>query len=141
MCFAVASTTMSSDFEKNLDQNSTTDLQNSTEFQAYPAPTVETEMYSDDVVRSNSTVRSSKMLPSVQRNASEIEAIRAAARRDFEAGQDAQYIPPPLTQVECHVEYQITQRAPGRCIYLLGMGTVRACQAGIYLQYQSSECN
>ncbi|XP_035229910.1 uncharacterized protein LOC118201855 [Stegodyphus dumicola] len=130
MCFAVAATTATfSDFDKSFDRNSTVDAQNSTEFQSYP-----------EVVRPNSTVRSSKMLPSVQRNASEIEAVRAAAKKDFETGQDAKYIP-PITEVECHVEYQITQRAPGRCINLLGMGTVRACQAGVYLAFQSSECN
>lgn len=50
-----------------------------------------------------------------------------------------QFTPPPMTESNCHVEIQVTQRVPGRCTRL--GGRIPACQAQDLVTIDYTDCN
>lgn len=60
------------------------------------------------------------------------------ARMKLGSGDVEMYMPPKVTAVECHVEFQVTERVPGRCTRLAG--SIPACQAEKYIGINYNEC-
>ncbi|GBN77448.1 hypothetical protein AVEN_87213-1 [Araneus ventricosus] len=62
------------------------------------------------------------------------------ARRSYNAGDFSRYMTAkPVRKAQCYVEFQVTQRQPGRCIRLGGQ--TPACQTSDYVSINFSECS
>ncbi|CAL1293438.1 unnamed protein product [Larinioides sclopetarius] len=62
------------------------------------------------------------------------------ARRSYNAGDFSRYMTAkPVRKAQCYVEFQVTQRKPGRCIRL--GGHTPACQTSDYVSINFNECS
>ncbi|KAG8188861.1 hypothetical protein JTE90_018267 [Oedothorax gibbosus] len=85
-------------------------------------------------------------IPEQDRPQEELEAAMARLRPSVEEAQQrysvgdfSRYAAPPVTKTQCHVEVQVTQLQPGRCIRLGGQ--TPACQTSDYVSINFSECS
>ncbi|KAF8770070.1 uncharacterized protein LOC129988554 isoform X2 [Argiope bruennichi] len=71
---------------------------------------------------------------------SRLQSTIDEARRSYSAGDFSRYMTAqPVGKAQCYVEFQVTQRQPGRCIRLGGQ--TPACQTSDYVSINFNECS
>uniref|UniRef100_T1IHU0 Uncharacterized protein n=1 Tax=Strigamia maritima TaxID=126957 RepID=T1IHU0_STRMM len=71
--------------------------------------------------------------------ASNSRDISDALKEVIASGNWERFTPAPVKHVNCHVEVQVVQKIPGRCIHL-GLRRIPACQTQNWVSFNSEDC-
>ncbi|XP_054720454.1 uncharacterized protein LOC129230087 [Uloborus diversus] len=107
-----------------------------------PVTTLVSEDFTEQLTATSGGYRGRSRQDEDFRKASVEDSRKASiedARKRLDSGDVSIYTPPPIQKVECHIEFQVTQRVPGRCTKL--GGSIPACQAEQYVGINYSECS